>query len=411
MNVYLKRRKELMSRLEGNNIVYIFSNELIRRSADDTYPFQIDKNFYYLTGLQEDNMILEISNFNNIIISKIFTLPHDEVMAKWIGSRMTYEKIKEISGVDYVYDKATFEGQVAQMYNNNRCESYKICLDLWQYDTNRSITPTTKFAKLLLDTYFIIPYDIYNELTSMRLIKDELEIENIKKAIAITDNGIKNIMDHARAGVNEMELEGAFIFRLMTQGCKKTAFSTILAGGKNATVLHYVENNEEVKDNEMVLCDLGATYDNYCGDITRTIPVNGKYTERQKEIYNCVLNGQQVVIDNAVKGKTLRELNDILISYYEKELPKINLHKPVSTYYFHGVSHMLGLDTHDVDLKRGSTILDKGMVITVEPGLYIEDESIGIRIEDDILITDDKPIVLSKDIIKSIEDIENYMNK
>ena len=161
----------------------------------------------------------------------------------------------------------------------------------------------------------------------------------------------------------------------------------------------------------MVLCDLGATYDNYCGDITRTIPVNGKYTERQKEIYNCVLNGQQVVIDNAVKGKTLRELNDILISYYEKELPKINLHKPVSTYYFHGVSHMLGLDTHDVDLKRGSTILDKGMVITVEPGLYIEDESIGIRIEDDILITDDKPIVLSKDIIKSIEDIENYMNK
>ena len=411
MNVYLKRRKELMSRLEGNNIVYIFSNELIRRSADDTYPFQIDKNFYYLTGLQEDNMILEISNFNNIIISKIFTLPHDEVMAKWIGSRMTYEKIKEISGVDYVYDKATFEGQVAQMYNNNRCESYKICLDLWQYDTNRSITPTTKFAKLLLDTYFIIPYDIYNELTSMRLIKDELEIENIKKAIAITDNGIKNIMDHARAGVNEMELEGAFIFRLMTQGCKKTAFSTILAGGKNATVLHYVENNEDVKDNEMVLCDLGATYDNYCGDITRTIPVNGKYTERQKEIYNCVLNGQQVVIDNAVKGKTLRELNDILISYYEKELPKINLHKPVSTYYFHGVSHMLGLDTHDVDLKRGSTILDKGMVITVEPGLYIEDESIGIRIEDDILITDDKPIVLSKDIIKSIEDIENYMNK
>ena len=411
MNVYLKRRKELMSRLEGNNIVYIFSNELIRRSADDTYPFQIDKNFYYLTGLQEDNMILEISNFNNIIISKIFTLPHDEVMAKWIGSRMTYEKIKEISGVDYVYDKATFEGQVAQMYNNNRCESYKICLDLWQYDTNRSITPTTKFAKLLLDTYFIIPYDIYNELTSMRLIKDELEIENIKKAIAITDNGIKNIMDHARAGVNEMELEGAFLFRLMTQGCKKTAFSTILAGGKNATVLHYVENNEEVKDNEMVLCDLGATYDNYCGDITRTIPVNGKYTERQKEIYNCVLNGQQVVIDNAVKGKTLRELNDILISYYEKELPKINLHKPVSTYYFHGVSHMLGLDTHDVDLKRGSTILDKGMVITVEPGLYIEVESIGIRIEDDILITDDKPIVLSKDIIKSIEDIENYMNK
>ena len=411
MNVYLKRRKELMRRLEGNNIVYIFSNELIRRSADDTYPFQIDKNFYYLTGLQEDNMILEISNFNNIIISKIFTLPHDEVMAKWIGSRMTYEKIKEISGVDYVYDKATFEGQVAQMYNNNRCESYKICLDLWQYDTNRSITPTTKFAKLLLDTYFIIPYDIYNELTSMRLIKDELEIENIKKAIAITDNGIKNIMDHARAGVNEMELEGAFIFRLMTQGCKKTAFSTILAGGKNATVLHYVENNEEVKDNEMVLCDLGATYDNYCGDITRTIPVNGKYTERQKEIYNCVLNGQQVVIDNAVKGKTLRELNDILISYYEKELPKINLHKPVSTYYFHGVSHMLGLDTHDVDLKRGSTILDKGMVITVEPGLYIEVESIGIRIEDDILITDDKPIVLSKDIIKSIEDIENYMNK
>ena len=411
MNVYLQRRTKLMEELQGNNIVYIFSNELIKKSADETYPFQVDKNFYYLTGLQEDNMILEISKFNDEIISKIYTLPHDEVMSKWIGSRMTFELVKEISGVDFVYDKALFETHFGQVYNNNRCETYRIGLDLWQYDTVKHLSPASKFAKFILDTYYVVPFDIYNNLTRQRLIKDELEISHIKKAIDITYEGIKNIMDNAKSNVNEMELEGSFMFGLMKNGCKKTAFSTILAGGKNATVLHYVENDQIIKDNEMALCDLGATYNNYCGDITRTIPVNGKYTQRQKEIYNCVLKGQQLVIDNATKGKTLRQLNDILVEYYQEELPKINLNKPVSTYYFHGVSHMLGLDTHDVDLKRGTTVLEKGMVITVEPGLYVEDESIGIRIEDDILITDEKPIVLSKDIIKTIEDIENYMNK
>ena len=411
MNIYFYRREILMNKLEGNNVVYIFSNELIRKSADETYPFQVDKNFFYLTGLQEDSMILEISKFNGVITSKIFTLPHDETMAKWIGSRMSFEKIKEISEVDLVLDKATFESHLGAFYNNNRCENYKVCLDMWQYDINKNITPTTKLAKLLIDTYFIMPYDIYNELTSMRLVKDEHELTEMLKAIDITKSGIYNIMDHAKANVNEMELEGAFMFSLMKNGCKKTAFSTILAGGKNATVLHYVDNNQVIKDNDLVLCDLGATYNNYCADITRTIPVNGKFTDRQKEIYNCVLKGQQLVIDNCVKGKTLRELNDILVAYYTIELPKLNLNKPVSTYYFHGVSHMLGLDTHDVDLKRGTTLLKKGMVVTVEPGLYIEDESIGIRIEDDILITDYEPINLSRNIIKSVEDIEKYMKK
>ena len=411
MNIYFYRREILMNKLEGNNVVYIFSNELIRKSADETYPFQVDKNFFYLTGLQEDSMILEISKFNGVITSKIFTLPHDETMAKWIGSRMSFEKIKEISEVDLVLDKATFESHLGAFYNNNRCENYKVCLDMWQYDINKNITPTTKLAKLLIDTYFILPYDIYNELTSMRLVKDEHELTEMLKAIDITKSGIYNIMDHAKANVNEMELEGAFMFSLMKNGCKKTAFSTILAGGKNATVLHYVDNNQVIKDNDLVLCDLGATYNNYCADITRTIPVNGKFTDRQKEIYNCVLKGQQLVIDNCVKGKTLRELNDILVAYYTIELPKLNLNKPVSTYYFHGVSHMLGLDTHDVDLKRGTTLLKKGMVVTVEPGLYIEDESIGIRIEDDILITDYEPINLSRNIIKSVEDIEKYMKK
>ncbi len=190
--------------------------------------------------------------------------------------------------------------------------------------------------------------------------------------------------------------------------CNKNAFKSICASGKRATVLHYSDNNQTMNDGELFLCDLGATFKNYCADISRTFPVNGKFTNRQKEIYEVVLGAQRVVEENAKPGITLRELNKLVVDYYTKELPKHNLNKDVSEYYFHGVSHHLGLDTHDVNI--GNVPLVAGNIITNEPGLYIEDENIGIRIEDDLLITGTGNTVLSSDIPKQIEDIEKIAN-
>lgn len=224
---------------------------------------------------------------------------------------------------------------------------------------------------------------------------------------------IEAMMKYAYPGVNECALEGAFDFELSKHGVREHAFPSIVAGGKRATTLHYNTNNQDVQDGELVLIDLGSANEHYCADISRTFPVNGKFTERQKEVYNIVLGAQRLVIDNARPGMTYLDLNNMVIKYYEEELPKIGLlkdGKTVRDYYYHSVSHSLGLDCHDVTTPSLKT-LRPGMVITVEPGLYIEEEGIGVRIEDDIIITEEKAINLSSNILKTVEDIEALMKK
>ena len=216
------------------------------------------------------------------------------------------------------------------------------------------------------------------------------------------------MMKAVKPGINEMVMEGIFNFALAKNLCNETSFKTICAAGKRATILHYANNNQICEDGDLLLTDLGATYRHYCGDITRTYPVNGKFSERQKEIYNIVLTAQRLVQENAKPGVKLKDLNNLVIKYYEMELPKHGLTKPVSEYYYHGVSHHIGLDVHDLDGGLGQT-LQAGNVISNEPGLYIEDENIGIRIEDDLLITGTGCQNLSSGIVKKVEDIEKLM--
>ena len=244
----------------------------------------------------------------------------------------------------------------------------------------------------------------------MRLQKDEQEVAEIKKAIHTTNLGIRQMMRTCKPELNEMTMDGVFRFVLAQQLCDLLAFKTIAASGERATILHYSQNNHVMKDGELFLCDLGATHNYYCADISRTFPVNGRFTERQKEIYEIVLQAQKIVEENARVGVKMRELNQMVIDFYKIELPKHGLHKDVSEYYFHSVSHHLGLDTHDVDGGLGG-VLQAGNVITNEPGLYIAEEGIGIRIEDDLLITGTGCENLSKEIIKEVADIERVMNE
>ena len=407
MNIYLERREKLFKTIEGDFALTLFSGNALNKSEDESYPFDVNRNFYYLTGLEKEQMILLMWRINGLEKTQLFILPYDEYLAKWVGGRMMPDEAKEISEIADVSDFSAYESTLASVLNRGRKDpEFVLYFDLWHYSEEQALTPALKEVKKLKESHPAVPVkDIYPYLAKMRLIKSEYEVECIKKAIAITNKGDRKMMSSIRPNVNEMAMEGLFRFVLYSNLCNKTAFDTICVGGKRATVLHYHNNDQVIKDGEMLLVDLGASYRNYCADISRTFPASGTFSDRQKEIYELVLNAQKIVEKNAKPGVRIRDLNNMVIDYYREELPKHGLDKDVSEYYFHGVSHHLGLDTHDIDGGLGA-VLEAGNVITNEPGLYIEDEEIGIRIEDDLLITEDGCIDLANDIPKTVEDIE-----
>lgn len=408
--MYKQRRMALMAKCKENSSVFVFSGYSPMRSADEGYPFSVDRNFYYLTGLDREDMILHVEKIGGTVVSTLFILPFDPVQARWVGGRISKEEAKKIAQVDQVLDFGSFEDVLAQLYNRRRSmEEYHVYLDLWRYRKNQADTEAMKLASKIQKNY---PswriFDLFPMITKMRMIKDENEVAEIIRANEITRDGVVAMMKNIGDGKCEMEMEGTFLFELMKQGCKNTAFQTIAASGKNATILHYSTNSDLCKDGDLFLCDLGATSGYYCADISRTFPVNGKFTERQKQLYNTVLEAQWLVEKNAKPGLTTRQLNQMVIEFYISKLKELNLKEKVVEYYFHGVAHHLGLDTHDVSLLDAP--LEPGMVITNEPGLYIAEEGIGIRIEDDLLITEDGCRNLSC-TPKTVEEIEEIMKK
>lgn len=405
MNLYSKRRELLSKDLGQNSIAVLFSSDV----AFEQGRFSINRNFYYLTGLDKESMALVIVNKQGVISEHLFILPYDETQARWVGGRMLANEASEIADVKDVQDYSNLNDYLNRILGYYRGTSFKVYLDLWTKEVGT--TMSEDFAKELKEKYPSIEIkDIFPIITKMRLVKDDYEVTCIRQAINITKQGINSMMKAIKPGVNEMTMQGVFSLALNQNLCDEYAFDTIAASGSRATILHYSDNNQVMKDGELFLQDLGATFKHYCGDITRTYPVNGKFTDRQKEIYQIVLNVQKLVEENARVGVKIRDLNKLVIAYYEKELPKHGLNKPVSEYYFHSISHHLGLDCHDADGGLGDTLV-AGNVISNEPGLYIADEGIGIRIEDDLLITGTGVINLSKDIIKEIDDIEAYMAK
>ena len=407
MNIYAKRREKLLKAIKGDCAVILFSGNAVNKSEDECYPFDVNRNFYYLTGLENESMIMVLSRINNVFDERLFILPYDELLAKWVGGRMSKEEATEISGIRNVDECSALDDFVAYLLNRNRKNpDFELFFDLWHYSSEQAPTPALKYVNKIKESHpAVIVKDIYPYIGKMRLVKDKHEVDCIRKAIEITNKGVRKMMSSIKPGINEMVMEGTFRYVLYENLCDKTAFETIAAGGKRATILHYSSNNNLLEDGDMFLCDLGASYKNYCADISRSFPVNGKFTRRQKEIYELVLKAQKLVEKNARPGVSMRELNSLVVDFYKKELPKHGLKKDVGEYYYHSVSHHLGLDTHDIDGGMGA-ILKEGNVITNEPGLYIEDEGIGIRIEDDLLITKTGCTNLAVNIPKTVEDIE-----
>lgn len=415
-NTYIARRNKLIENKQGPCMICIFSGKAPMKSLDSAYPFFVDRNFYYLTGIERENMILVLrKNYKNEISEELYIEPYDEVLAKWVGGRMRADEATEISGIKTVMDVGEFSGRLNSILESSRgLGKYHIFLDLWRHQEGQVDTPAHTLAAIIQNRYPAVAVDeIFGDLAAMRAVKSEPELDLMRKAQKTTCNAIIAMLRHALPEMNESELEGAFDFSLKKQGVRDHAFTSIIAGGSRATTLHYDNNDQIVHDGEMVLIDLGAAEGKYSADISRTFPINGKFTQRQKELYNTVLEAQRIVIANAKPGMTTMQLNQMVIDYYESRLDALGLRKDgkgVRDYYYHSVSHSLGLDTHDICTDRERT-LQPGMVITVEPGLYVEEEGIGIRIENDVLITEDGVVDLSEEIPRTVEEIEAIMAK
>ena len=412
--MYQERRKRFADQLPKDCIAVIFSGNAPYKVGDEKYPFAVDRSFYYLTGLDCENMVLVLAKRNHKCSEYLFIERYDEDLAKWVGGRIAPKDASYTSGIMNVYwiDELCDIFHSLVSYNFSTFTNVDVFLDYTKQETKQEERHPQIFTRKMATIYPSLRFhDCACYLAMLRMVKDEDELNKLKKAIAVTKEAIENMMKHAHGDIHEYELEAYFDFVLKKHNCEHS-FPSIVAGGKNATILHYLDNNGKIKNNSLVLCDLGASYQYLNADITRTFPVNGKFTKRQKQIYNIVLEANKYIMSIIKPGVTLAELNGAVMDFYQDKLSQIGLlkrGKTVEDYYWHGVSHMLGLETHDVSVANYPVRC--GNVFTVEPGLYLEEEGIGIRIEDDILVTEDGCICLSKDIIKEVDEIEAFMAK
>ena len=398
---YITIRENIMNALPKNTVTFLFSGKGVRKSADAQYPFQANRNFYYATGIQEPEAVVVFDKTTQDVT--LFLREIDPNMEKWVGHYMTEEEAQLISGIEDIRYFDEFDAFVNSVMERD----VQIGLD-FDHDTI-----TEEFHGSGLAFVDFVGEDrvvnIFEELVRLRMVKLPEEVEAIKHALVVTNDAIMGALEEVKPGNNENDVAARFYYEGMKQH-GDLMFDTILAGGKNATVLHYIENNQELLDGDLVLFDLGIRVNGYGGDISRTFPINGKFTDRQRDVYQVVLDTFHAVNEAIRPGISIKTLNDLAKEYLAEgciQLGLIEDPQDVSRYYYHGIGHSLGLDTHDVWIDREEP-LQAGNVITNEPGLYIAEEGIGIRIETDVLVTEESNEDLASQIIREVSDIEAY---
>jgi Xaa-Pro aminopeptidase len=410
-DAYIENRSRFMKNIENNSMVLLFAGKPCKKTGDELYKFTPNRNFYYLTGIQEEEHIVVISKVKDIVSEKLFLKDLDLPKEMWNGKTLRDSEGREISGIEDVLYMKDFNSHINRLINGY--EEINLYLDLDREVIDEANSIANIFAKEIKNKYpQVIIKNLSSKIAPIRIIKSQQEIAEMQKAIEITIGGVKSLMKNAKAGIKEYELEAYFDFECKIRGVKDLAFGTIAAAGKNATILHYVENNSELKDGDLILFDLGAQWNLYNADITRVFPISGKFTDRQKEVYEAVLRVNKTVIEKIKPGVDSKELNAWARDLIAEECIKLGLIKDkeeVNKYYWHSIGHSLGLDTHDLGVQGREFTFTEGMVFTVEPGIYISEENIGIRIEDDILVTKDGCEVLTKNMIKEVNEIEDFM--
>lgn len=416
--MYNQRRTNYLNQVQKHSLSIFFSGHALQKSSDQNFPFSVNRNFFYLTGIEQENVVLVLAKGAENTESYLFIAENDPVKVLWDGAGLTFDEAQHKSQIalSNIRNIKSLDNFIAGLLSTSRRAAFgnieTIYFDLERQNELANDTVGIKYAHQIKNLYpHVFVKSNQMILAELRMVKSEEEISQINEAIKITELGLNRIMQNLKPGLKEYEVEAEFKY-VLNKNRTIPSFDIIAAGGKNATILHYVDNSSNILDRDLVLFDLGVDYENYCSDITRVYPANGKFTDRQKAVYEVVLKANKETIAWLKPGKTLKEFNDygkaILIEG-AKELGLITEDEEITKYYYHSLGHYLGLDVHDVG--NYSLPIPEGALITIEPGLYIAEEGIGIRIEDDIYVTKDGSINLSKDIIKEVDEIEAYMKK
>ena len=411
---YSRRRENILKKMDEGSILILFAGQGRKKSGDANYPFEVNRNFYYLTGIDQENSALMLVKAEGENSSFLFIDPKDEKVEKWLGIKLSNEEAKEKSGIENVLLRSTLEGKLDAALKDMTYfgDISKIYLDLEKELKIEECTSTIQYKDALQAKFPHIQFeDISSKMFELRMIKSPAEVELIKEAIHVTDVGLKNVLRNLSAGRFEYNMRNIFEFNVFEMN-SGLAFDSIVAGGKNATILHYPNASDILHSDDLILLDVGANKDYYSADISRTYPISGKFSPLQKTIYEIVLECNKQTAKFMKPGITLNEAQEFAKNYLAEECVAKGLIKSkeeISNVYYHSVSHHLGLDTHDGPVVTKNMPLEAGNVVTCEPGLYFKEHGIGVRIEDDVLITPSGSEVLSKDVIKEVKDIERLL--
>ena len=421
-NLFIKNRKKFIAKLKPNSLAIFNSNDIYPVSADSTLPFAQHRDIFYLSGVDQEESVLVI--FPDAPKKEhremLFLKETNEHISIWEGEKLDKDSAFETSGIKSVFWLDEFDSVLAEIMTQtenvyiNTNEHYRANVE--------TETREARFIKTLKNNY---PAHTYLRsqpiLQRLRSIKEPEEIALIQEACNITEKGLRRVLGFVKPDVTEYEIEAEYIHEFIRNRANGFAYTPIIASGFNACVLHYIENNQVCKDGEIILMDVGASYANYASDMTRCIPVSGKFTNRQKEVYNAVLRVKNAAAKMLVPGTIWAEYHIEVGKLMTKELiglglitnedvknedPKWPAYKK---YFMHGTSHHMGLDTHDYGILTEP--MQAGMVFTVEPGIYIQEENLGIRIEDDYVIQEKgEPFNLMANIPITVEEIEALMS-
>ena len=420
--LFVKNRIKFAAQMQSSALAVFNSNDIFSTGADSTLPFHQHRNIFYLSGVdQEESILILFPDAKNSMHKEILFLKEtNEHIAIWEGSKLSKKQATEVSGVQTVYWLSDFdsifdilmkEAEIVYFNNNNH---YRKAVEMETREDRFIKRVKSNYPKHRIENNFSI-------MESLRGVKEPEEIELIRKACNITEKGFRRVLGFVEPGVMEYEIEAEYVHEFLKNRSKGFSYTPIIGSGYNACVLHYIENNQRCNDGDMLLMDVGAEYANYSSDMTRTIPVNGRFTARQKAVYQAVLNvkneATQMLVSGTLWEAYHKEVGKIMTSELlglglldkaavQNQDPKKPAYKK---YFMHGTSHHMGLDTHDYGALK--TPMVENMVFTVEPGIYIPEEKMGIRLEDDVVVqSSGAPINLMKDIPIEIDAIESLMN-
>ena len=419
--LYTRNRKALADMLDSKGLSLFFSNDIYPTSADGTMPFIQATDIFYLSGVdQEETILLLFPDAHSDVDKEIlFTIETSEELAVWHGAKLTKKEARESTGIRNVQWLSAFESTLHRLMaeaevlylNDNPHTRASTLVETRELRENTRIRE--KYPNHITERTAPLLYDL-------RAVKHKTEILQMQRACDITKAGLERVLQFVKPGVMEYEIEAEFLHEFIRRGSRRFAYTPIVGSGANACVLHYVENNKECKDGDVVLMDVGAEYGNYAADMTRSIPVNGKFTDRQRAVYNSVYSVMQDAMKLLRPGVSLHEYHKQVGELMTKQLLDLKLidkhdvskqsasSPAYKKFFMHGTSHFIGLDVHDVG--HWQNPIQAGNVFTCEPGIYIPNESLGIRLENDIVITENGFVDLMAHIPIEAEAIEESMN-